>query len=32
VIFQLFGLVYRRMMRHLPGAVPLRFSFGRMVR
>jgi ABC-type arginine/histidine transport system permease subunit len=32
VIFQLFGLVYRRLMRHLPGAVPLRFSFGRMVR
>ena len=27
VIFFVFGLVYRRLMRHMPGAVPLRFRF-----
>lgn len=31
-IFVVFGLIYRRMMRHLPGAVPMTFSFQRMLR
>ena len=31
-IFWLFGLIYARMMRHMPGAVPMRFSFRRMLR
>jgi polar amino acid transport system permease protein len=31
VIFYAFGLVYRRLMRHLPQAAPLRFSFRRLV-
>jgi His/Glu/Gln/Arg/opine family amino acid ABC transporter permease subunit len=30
VIFVLFGLIYRRLMRHLPGAVPLRFNMRRV--
>ena len=30
-IFYVFGLVYRRLMRHLPQAAPLRFSFRRLV-
>ena len=29
VIFYLFGSVYRRLMRHLPGAMPMKFSFRR---
>lgn len=29
VIFFIFGLVYRHLTRHMPGAVPLRFGFGR---
>jgi len=28
VIFFIFGLVYRRLTRHMPGAVPLRFRLG----
>ncbi len=31
-IFWVFGLIYRRMMRHMPGAMPMRFSFRRMLR
>jgi polar amino acid transport system permease protein len=31
-VFFVFGLIYRRMMRHLPGAVPMRFTFQRMLR
>lgn len=31
-IFWLFGLIYARMMRHMPGAVPMRFSFRRLLR
>jgi ABC-type arginine/histidine transport system permease subunit len=32
VIFFVFGLVYRHLMRHMPGAVPLRFGFQRGLR
>jgi polar amino acid transport system permease protein len=31
-IFFVFGLIYRRLMRHLPGAIPMRFSFQRILR
>lgn len=31
-IFWVFGLIYQRMMRHMPGAMPMRFSFRRMFR
>lgn len=31
-VFWAFGLIYRRLMRHLPGAVPMRFSFRRALR
>jgi His/Glu/Gln/Arg/opine family amino acid ABC transporter permease subunit len=31
-VFYLFGLIYRRMMRHMPGAAPMKFSFKRMLR
>jgi His/Glu/Gln/Arg/opine family amino acid ABC transporter permease subunit len=31
-IFYVFGLVYRRLMRHLPQAAPMRFSFARLMR
>lgn len=31
-VFWLFGLIYRRMMRHLPGASAMNFSFQRMLR
>lgn len=31
-IFALFGLVYRRLMRHMPGAKPLRFTLSRQAR
>jgi len=31
-VFFVFGLIYRRMMRHMPGAVPMRFNFQRMLR
>jgi His/Glu/Gln/Arg/opine family amino acid ABC transporter permease subunit len=31
-IFFVFGLIYRRLMRHLPGAMPMRFSFQRILR
>ena len=32
VVFFVFGRIYRRMMRHMPGAVPMRFNFQRMFR
>jgi polar amino acid transport system permease protein len=31
-VFWAFGLIYRRLMRHMPGAVPMRFSFRRILR
>jgi polar amino acid transport system permease protein len=31
-IFFVFGLIYRRLMRHMPGAVPMSFSFKRVLR
>jgi His/Glu/Gln/Arg/opine family amino acid ABC transporter permease subunit len=31
-VFWLFGLIYRRLMRHMPGAMPMTFSFKRMLR
>ncbi|HZY67474.1 MAG TPA: ABC transporter permease subunit [Devosia sp.] len=31
-VFFVFGLVYRRLMRHMPGAMPMSFSFRRMIR
>ena len=31
-IFYVFGLIYRRMMRHMPGAAAMKFSFQRMLR
>lgn len=31
-IFFVFGLIYRRMMRHMPGAAAMKFSFQRMLR
>lgn len=31
-IFYVFGLIYRRLMRHMPGAVPMTFSLKRMFR
>jgi His/Glu/Gln/Arg/opine family amino acid ABC transporter permease subunit len=31
-VFFVFGLIYRRMMRHLPGAIPMRFNVQRMLR
>jgi His/Glu/Gln/Arg/opine family amino acid ABC transporter permease subunit len=31
-IFYVFGLIYRRMMRHMPGAATMKFSFQRMLR
>ena len=31
-VFFVFGLIYRRLMRHLPGAVPMKFSFQRILR
>jgi polar amino acid transport system permease protein len=31
-IFYVFGLIYRRLMRHMPGAVPMAFSFKRLLR
>jgi polar amino acid transport system permease protein len=31
-IFYVFGLIYRRMMRHIPRAMPMAFSFKRMFR
>jgi ABC-type arginine/histidine transport system permease subunit len=31
-VFYLFGLIYRRMMRHMPGAAAMKFSFKRMLR
>lgn len=31
-IFFVFGLIYRQMTRHMPGAVPLRFGFSRLMR
>ena len=31
-IFWLFGRIYARMMRHLPGTTPMRFSFARLLR
>jgi len=31
-VFWTFGLIYRRLMRHMPGAVPMRFSFKRVLR
>lgn len=31
-IFWVFSLIYRRLMRHMPGAVPMRFTFRRMLR
>ena len=30
-IFYLFGLVYRRLMRHMPGAVPMKFNLRRVL-
>jgi polar amino acid transport system permease protein len=30
-IFGSFGLIYKRLMRHMPGAVPMRFSFKRIL-
>ena len=32
VIFFIFGLAYRHLTRHMPGAVPLRFRFGGRIR
>jgi polar amino acid transport system permease protein len=31
-VFFVFGRIYRRLMRHLPGAVPMKFSFQRILR
>jgi ABC-type arginine/histidine transport system permease subunit len=31
-IFFVFGLIYRRLMRHMPGAVPMTFSFKSILR
>ena len=31
-VFWAFGLIYRRLMRHMPGAVAMRFSFRRVLR
>ena len=31
-IFYVFGLIYRRLMRHMPGAAPMTFSFKRLFR
>ena len=31
-VFFVFGLIYRRMMRHLPGALPMKFSLQRILR
>lgn len=31
-IFWVFGLIYRRLMRHMPGAMPMTFSFTRLFR
>jgi His/Glu/Gln/Arg/opine family amino acid ABC transporter permease subunit len=31
-IFFVFGLIYRRMMRHMPGAAAMKFSFQRILR
>lgn len=31
-IFWGFGLIYKRLMRHMPGATPMRFSFRRVLR
>jgi His/Glu/Gln/Arg/opine family amino acid ABC transporter permease subunit len=31
-VFFVFGLIYRRMMRHMPGAEPMRFNVQRMLR
>jgi ABC-type arginine/histidine transport system permease subunit len=31
VVFGLFGLVYRRLMRHMPGAVPMRYNLRRVL-
>ena len=31
-IFVVFGIVYRRLTRHMPGAIPLRWSFSRLTR
>ena len=32
VIFFLFGLIYRQLTRHMPGAMPLRFRLGGRVK